>query len=278
MANQLICLAPAKLNLFLHIVGRRSDGYHLLQTVFQLLDYCDELTFTLRDDNQITCNDLESVPAQNNLVIRAAKLLQQTSQGVDIKIQKRIPAGGGLGGGSSNAAATLLALNKLWQLHLSKTELCRLGLQLGADVPVFISGKSAWGEGIGEQLTPIELPERWYVVLIPAFSIPTKEIFTAAELTRDTSPITIRAFLTDDRLLKNDCEKVVRQRYPDIASALDWLAQFAPSRLTGTGSCIFAAFEHKEQALTVEKQIKTPWKGFVAKGINESPLVKIFGV
>lgn len=274
----LVLPAPAKLNLFLHIIGRRHDGYHLLQTVFQLLDYGDELTFSLREDQQIVCTGLEEVAAENNLIVKAAKLLQHmsdTSLGIDIKLTKHIPIGGGLGGGSSDAATTLVALNHLWNLNLSKETLCELGLQLGADVPVFIHGKTAWAEGIGEQLTPLILPEKWFVVLVPNCSVTTKEIFSKTELTRDTSPITIRAFLTNSEILKNDCETVVRKNYPSIDATLKWLEQFAPSKLTGSGSCIFATFEQKEQALAVSKKIKQPWQSFIAKGINESPLLNL---
>jgi 4-diphosphocytidyl-2-C-methyl-D-erythritol kinase len=290
------CFSPAKLNRFLHILGRRADGYHELQTVFQLLDYADELTFTTRDDNEIKLTttfvgqvvaqqlpdnivrerfahpDLQSFinESEKNLIVRAAHLLQTTMdvpQGTTIHLHKRIPIGGGLGGGSSNAATTLLALNKLWQLKLSTDELAILGLQLGADVPVFIHGKTAWAEGIGEQLTPLTLVESWFVVLIPACSVSTAEIYSANELTRNTPAITIRAFLSGHPT-HNDCESVVCKRYPLIDSALGWLNQFAPARLTGTGCCIFAEFVTEDAARKVLQQAHNKFQGFIAKGIN----------
>lgn len=288
-----IWLAPAKLNLFLHIVGRRNDGYHELQTIFQLLNYCDELLFTPRTDNQIHCqvNFLSSLTTSsqtiinndNNLVIKAAKLLQQFCNcplGVDITLNKRIPIGGGLGGGSSNAATTLVALNHLWQLNLPKTQLLSLGLQLGADVPVFIHGHSAWAEGIGEKLESIDLAENWFIVLIPPVTVSTHEIFSDPQLTRTTPAIKIQTILSGQQT-RNDCEIVVRQHYPLIASALDWLNQFATARLTGTGSCVFAAVGNKAQAEAIKKQIPAELSGFIAQGINKSPLwqlIDIWGV
>lgn len=267
-------LSPAKLNLFLHIIGQRADGYHLLQTVFQLLDYYDELTFTLRDDQQInlTCN-INEINNENNLVLRAAHLLKQ-QQGVDIHLHKNIPMGGGLGGGSSNAATTLIALNHLWQLQLSTQELLALGLKLGADVPVFIQGQSAWAEGIGEVLVPIELPERWFVVLAPPVLVSTPKLFSDNELTRNTSPIKIQEFL-EGAETQNDCEVVCSKRYPEVAAALTWLNQFAPARLTGTGGCVFAAVKNEQTAKQIAEQIPKPFTGFYAKGINCSPLLEL---
>lgn len=277
-------LAPAKINLFLHVVGRRANGYHELQTVFQLLDYCDEITVSLREDNHIqltvecdpTLLNHDLGPTRDNLILRAAQLLQQTSQqaqGATIHLTKHIPIGGGLGGGSSNAATTLLALNQLWQLQLPLTTLAQLGVQLGADVPVFIHGHSAWAEGIGDKLQTITLEPRWFVVVVPTCSVATAEIYSATELTRDTSPITIQQFLSGSCLTRNDCEPVVQSRYPIIAEALKWLGQFAPARLTGSGGCIFAALPDEQHAREIAQQIPPPLCGFVAKGINNSPLL-----
>lgn len=269
--------SPAKLNLFLHILGRRADGYHLLQMVFQLIDYGDEISFEKREDTEIKLNiDPDSAflnigDAENNLIIRAARLLQNetgVSCGANIHLHKKIPIGGGLGGGSSNAATTLIALNKLWQLHLSENQLATIGVSLGADVPVFIYGKTAWAEGIGDQLTSITLPEAWFVVLTPACSVPTAEIYSANELTRNTTAITIRDFLSGHSI-HNDCETVVRKRYPIIDAALNWLEQFAPARLTGTGSCVFAAFKTENEAREILQKASGLFQGFVAKGIND---------
>ncbi|MEX2334629.1 MAG: 4-(cytidine 5'-diphospho)-2-C-methyl-D-erythritol kinase, partial [Pseudohongiella sp.] len=237
-ADHIITLpAPAKLNLFLHITGRRSDGYHTLQTLFQLLDYGDELRFSLRTDGQLrlTCNDT-SLSNNDNLVLRAAGLLRQTlniKTGADIHLIKRIPAGAGLGGGSSDAATALLALNQLWQGGLSRTRLAELGLQLGADVPVFVFGNSAWAEGIGEELEPVTLAEQFFVVLTPACHVTTGTIFSHQQLTRDSTAIKMCAFLAGQS--RNDCETLVRKLYPAVDAALDWLSQFAPARMTGTG-------------------------------------------
>lgn len=266
--------APAKLNLFLHITGRRADGYHLLQSVFQFLDYCDDIHFTVRADGAIIRgSELPGVPAEQDLVVRAARLLQQASGsplGAEIRVVKRLPMGGGLGGGSSDAATTLVALNHLWSCGLSSLELAALGLRLGADVPVFIHGHAAWAEGVGEQLTPVELPEPWFLVLIPAVSVSTAEIFGAAELTRNSPPITIRAFLAGEG--GNVCETVVRSRYPAVAAALDWLGQYGTARMTGTGACVFAAFESEVLAQQAFAQRPDEWHGFVARGRNRSPL------
>jgi len=276
--------SPAKLNLFLHVLGRRADGYHELQTLFQILDYGDELNFILRHDGQVKLlTEFPSVAHDDNLIVRAARLLQKnsgSSYGADIECIKRLPMGGGLGGGSSNAASTLVALNKLWGTGLSSTQLAALGLTLGADVPVFVHGQTAWGEGIGERLTPVTLPEKWYVVLVPPCSISTAEIFNSPELTRNTSPITIAAFLEGGS--RNDCQSVVSKRYPVVQQALDWLGNFSPSRLTGTGSAIFASFPTEKEARAVfelllkEQSLKpdtAATKGFVARGLNQSPLL-----
>jgi 4-diphosphocytidyl-2-C-methyl-D-erythritol kinase len=273
--------APAKLNLFLHITGRRPDGYHLLQTVFQLLDYGDDLRFSLRDDSQIilNCDSLE-LATDDNLVLRAAHLLRThtgATQGVDIDLQKRIPTGAGLGGGSSDAATTLVALNELWQCKLDRHALAELGLRLGADVPVFVKGQSAWAEGVGELLQPVSLPALYYLVLSPACHVSTATIFSHQELTRDTRAIKMAAFLAGQS--QNDCEMLVRRLYPEVNAALEWLGKFAPARMTGTGSSIFAGFS--DEASAREVLLKLPAdqqgplhniRGFVAKGVNNSAL------
>ena len=292
--------APAKLNLFLHITGRRPDGFHLLQTVFQFLDYGDDLYFSLRDDALVRRrSELPGVAEEQDLVVRAARLLQRESgcgRGAEIDVVKRLPLGGGLGGGSSDAATTLVALNALWGVGFDAERLAALGLTLGADVPVFVRGHAAWAEGVGERLQPVELPEPWYVVLVPAVSVATAAVFGAQELTRDCPPITIRDFLAgmgenvlpgakrgSRRLPEgrrpgmacvNVCEPVVRRRFPAVAAALDWLAQFAPVRMTGTGSCVFAAFGSEAQARDVARQLPAGWNGFVARGRNRAPLLE----
>lgn len=277
MLTSITLSAPAKLNLFLHITGRRSDRYHLLQTVFQLLDFGDELTFTPRQDSEIRLVDaLAGVDNEHNLIVRAARLLQSqtsTSKGAEIRLQKRLPMGGGLGGGSSDAASTLLGLNALWGLSLSIEELAQLGLQLGADVPVFVRGHSSWGEGVGETLTPIELPEQWFVVATPDCSINTAEIFNAEQLTRNTAPITIAAFLQGGSQIavRNDCQPVVLERYPAVKIALDWLSGYSKASMTGTGASVFAAFQTREEAEAVLAQKPDNISGFVAQGVNRSP-------
>lgn len=267
--------APAKLNLFLHVLGRRSDGYHTLQTAFQFLDYCDTLDFTCRMDGQINrVNDIPGVPAEQDLVVRAARLLQQycgCEFGVDIAVHKRIPMGGGLGGGSSNAATTLVALDRLWDLGLPQQVLAEIGLRLGADVPVFLFGHAAWAEGVGENLTAVNLPEPWFLVISPPCHVSTAEIFTAPELTRDSKSIKLCDFLAGTG--ENVCEPVVCNRYPVIAQALDWLEQYAPARMTGTGACVFAAFEQESEALGALEKLPQSWTGFVARGLNRSPLL-----
>lgn len=277
-SNTSLWPAPAKLNLFLHITGRRADGYHDLQTVFQFLDYADELRFTPRKDGLITAvPTLPDVVPAANLIVRAAHLLQATAKinrGVDIELTKRIPMGGGLGGGSSNAATTLVALNRLWELHYSVGQLARLGLSLGADVPVFIQGHAAWAEGIGEQLTSVSLKEPWYLVIVPPCRVSTQAIFAAADLTRNSKPITIADFLAG--LCGNDCEALVARRYPEVADALRWLGQYAKARMTGTGGCVFAAFDDEADAQSILRRFaeerSAPWQGFVAKGMNQSSL------
>lgn len=267
--------APAKLNLFLHITGCREDGYHLLQTAFQFVDYGDILTIKVTDSPQITLAPaLPGVAENDNLIIRAAKLLQKTTniqQGAHIHLKKKLPMGGGLGGGSSDAATTLVALNQQWRCQLSEDELAALALQLGADVPVFVRGHAAWAEGIGEQLTPISPPEPWYLVVIPDCQVSTAEIFSATELTRDCEPIKISGFLSGEG--SNVCEAVVKRRYPAVAEALDWLARYADPKMTGTGACIFASFETAAKAQQVWQQLPATWQGFIAKGCNQSPLL-----
>jgi 4-diphosphocytidyl-2-C-methyl-D-erythritol kinase len=270
--------APAKLNLFLHVTGRRPDGYHELQTLFQLIDLSDTVSLSVTDDGRI---ERPAGPAgvdpDSDLTVRAAKALQAATgcrAGASIRIAKRIPMGGGLGGGSSDAATVLLALNHLWGCGLPVDELARLGLPLGADVPVFVRGSSAWAEGVGEQLVPVDLPERWYVVIHPGVAVPTREVFQSPELTRNTPVITIRAFFGPEGSSgsRNDCEPVVRARYPEVADALSWLGNFAPARLTGTGSCIFAAFGSAMDAERVAARAPDRWRAFVARGLNVSPV------
>ncbi|MCR8921494.1 4-(cytidine 5'-diphospho)-2-C-methyl-D-erythritol kinase [Dasania sp. GY-MA-18] len=271
--STLSLLAPAKLNLFLHITGQRADGYHELQTLFQLLDYGDTLHFNLRQDAQLSISPaIAGVAAEDNLILRAAKLLQQYSGcnlGADIQIDKILPLGGGLGGGSSNAATTLVGLNHLWQLQLPLHELAQLGLQLGADVPLFVEGKSAWAEGVGERLTALKIPDCWYLVLKPDCEVSTLQIFSNKQLTRNTSPITIAAVFEEGHT--NDCEPVVRALYPEVDNALKWLSLKTNSRLTGTGACVFGQFADQASALQVLNELPAELTGFVAKGVNQSP-------
>ena len=282
MSDSLTIFAPAKLNLFLHITGRRDDGYHLLQTVFQLLDYGDNLTLTRREDEQVCrLTDLEGVPAQEDLVVKAARLLQQQCRsqqnaplGVDISVDKVLPMGGGLGGGSSNAASVLVGLNQLWQCGLSQQALMRLGVQLGADVPVFIFGQSAWAEGVGERLEPVELPEKWFLVLKPPINVSTAKVFSNSQLRRDCPAITIRDFLAGQT--ENVCEQPVREMYPEVDQALTDLAQFGEARLTGTGACIYATFDSEAAAQHAFKALSAKWAGFIAKGMNQAPLKEFF--
>ncbi|MCW9088146.1 MAG: 4-(cytidine 5'-diphospho)-2-C-methyl-D-erythritol kinase [Gammaproteobacteria bacterium] len=267
--------APAKLNLFLHITGRREDGYHLLQTVFQFLDYGDTLYFTPRDDGQIRrLTDLPGVAEAEDLVVRAARTLQKVSGcslGVDISVDKRLPMGGGLGGGSSDAATTLVALNRIWSLGLDVETLAQLGLALGADVPVFIRGHAAWAEGVGDILTPVELDEPWFVVLIPGVNVSTAEIFNDPQLTRATPAIKIRDFLAGQG--SNVCQEIVVKHYPAVAEAIEWLGRHGKAMMTGTGACVFAAFETQRQAAAAFAARPQRWEGFIAKGLNRSPLL-----
>ncbi len=276
-------LSPAKLNLFLHITGRRSDGYHLLETLFQLLDWGDELHLVRRDDGRIVLHDaLPGVSDDQHLAVRAARLLQQhckVGYGVGIGIVKRIPMGGGLGGGSSNAATVLRVLNRLWDCRLDTDALAALGLQLGADVPVFVRGATAYAEGIGEQLQACPQPERWYVVVTPDVSVPTAKIFADPALTRDTPPVRIRALAASDwwQATRNDCEPVVRNQYPAVDRALTRLANFAAARMTGTGSSVFAQVSDEAQARQVlasylDLSRDETCSSFIARGINVWPV------
>lgn len=268
--------APAKINLFLHVTGRRGDGYHELQTVFQFLDYADELWFTVTGDGEVRREGEEyEVAEDEDLSVRAARALKEdtgTGAGVRIRINKHIPAGGGLGGGSSDAATTLVALNRLWTLELSEDELARIGLGLGADVPVFVRGRAAWAEGVGERLQPVAVPEDWFLVVHPGCHVPTGRVFNAPDLTRNTPPITIRDFL--EGAGRNDCEPVVFEAFPQVAETARWLGRFAPDvRMTGTGACLFARFPSREEAESVARDLPKGCQGFVARGKNRSPLL-----
>ena len=271
-------LAPAKLNLFLHVLGRRDDGYHALQTVFQLIDLCDRIDIEVTQDPAIRRDPpptdllLAALAPEADLSVRAAQLLQRETGcqlGARIHVDKHIPAGGGLGGGSSDAATVLRALNTLWSLDLPRERLAELGLSLGADVPVFVMGHSAWAEGRGERLTPIDLPPAWYVVVQPAVSVSTAAVFQDPELTRNTPPLTLRDFRAGGG--RNDCEPVVRRHYREVAAALDWLSGFAPARLTGTGACGFAAFGTENRAREVAAQAPAGIAACVARGLDRSP-------
>ena len=268
--------APGKLNLFLHIVGRRSDGYHLLQTAFQFIDLCDELSFWHRADGVIErVGEVTGVPADADLALRAARVLAAqhgVRAGVGIGLRKRLPVQGGVGGGSSDAATVLVALNRLWRLDLSVEALAALGLGLGADVPVFVRGQAAWAEGVGEQLTPADFPAPIYVLVQPDATVTTTELFQATELTRDSPVITMTGFLTTGG--RNDFEPVVRRRYPAVAEALDWLGRVAPARLTGTGSCVYAAMPDERTARETLARLPVRWRGDVVRGLNRSPLLE----
>ncbi|WP_318444925.1 4-(cytidine 5'-diphospho)-2-C-methyl-D-erythritol kinase [Photobacterium leiognathi] len=267
--------APAKLNLFLYITGQRPNGYHDLQTLFQFVDYGDTLTITPRRDNQILLTPaIEGVKTEDNLIYRAAEALRQAANcdlGADIHIDKILPMGGGLGGGSSNAATTLVALNHLWQTNLSVDELAVIGLKLGADVPVFVRGTSAFAEGVGEKLQPAEPEEKWFLVAKPDISIATVDIFTHPDLPRNTEKRSLEALLRG--VYENDCEKIVRSLNPEVDQALSWLLEYAPSRLTGTGACVFSEFNTQEEANAILKILPDWLHGFVAKGVNTSPLM-----
>ena len=271
---QLSLPAPAKLNLMLHIVGRRADGYHLLETLFQFLDYADTLHFNSRTDGKIILhNAIEGVAHDDNLIVRAARLLQtysQTKLGVDIWLDKKLPVGGGIGGGSSNAATTLVGLNLLWQVQQPLEKLAELGLSLGADIPVFVMGRAAFAQGIGEKLQPVDLPEPWYLVAVPPVSISTEKVFSDKGLTRDTALTNIRTVLKQSG--HNDCQAVVEKHYPEVRNALILLNKYVEARLTGTGSCIFGGFPNEQQAVNIATQISESLQSFVAQGANTSML------
>lgn len=272
----LTCPAPAKLNLFLHVVGRRPDGYHLLQTLFRFIDLQDTLQFELRDDGEVhRTNNVEGVAEEQDLCVRAARLLQAETGcklGVDIGIEKRIPMGGGLGGGSSDAATTLIALNRLWSLGLSRERLMQLGLQLGADVPVFVFGENAFAEGVGEALQAYSLPEAWYVVLFPSVHVPTAQIFTHPELTRDSVSSTMRALSMPQTQLRNDLQQVACKLYPEVARHIDSLSHYGKAMMTGSGACVFAEFESRDQAESVLQKLPKEMRGVVAQGLKKHPL------
>jgi 4-diphosphocytidyl-2-C-methyl-D-erythritol kinase len=273
-------LAPAKLNLFLHILGRRPDGYHELQTCFQFVDLCDEISIEVRNDGLIRrAVEIPGLPAEADLCIRAAQALQAASGsalGADISLAKKIPVGGGLGGGSSDAATCLLALNHLWGIHWPREKLAALGLKLGADVPVFVHGRVAWAEGVGERLTPLYPPqapiEANYLILKPNVFVSTAAVFQDPELTRNSLPITIHGFLASGG--RNDCLGVVRRRYPEVAHALDWLSVYGSARLTGTGACVFLACETLDLAQEIMRKVPPEFEGFLARGLNDSPLLE----
>ncbi len=266
--------APAKLNLFLHVIGRREDGYHLLQSVFRLIDHGDTVHLQLREDGRVVREgDLPGVPEETDLTVRAARLMQAHAPdgaGVGIRLDKRLPMGGGLGGGSSDAATVLLALNRLWHVNLSRQALQDLALQLGADVPVFVFGQTAFAEGVGEILQPASAPAAWYVVLMPPVQVPTASIFSAPELTRNTPPLKIAPFSAG--MGRNDLEPVVVRRFPEVARHLEWLGRFGEARMTGSGACVFASFDTEEAARDVLRHLPDTMQGFVAQGLDKHPL------
>ena len=278
-------LAPAKINLFLHITGQRADGYHTLQSVFQLLDFYDTIHLKPTQSGKIKrVNDITNVPASQDLCVRAAIALQQATgckQGVDIAVEKRIPMGGGLGGGSSDAATVLIALNHLWGTLLSREQLMQIGLKLGADVPVFIFGQNAWAEGVGEQLTAIDLQPSYYVVLTPAVHVSTGDIFANSALTKDTKPLKIADFSRDTNLdlstkvFKNDLEAVVCKEFPAVASTLKWLSQYGKAKMSGSGASVFVAVNSQQKADELLSQKPDYTTGFVAKGITKHPHVEL---
>ncbi|MGH8661429.1 MAG: 4-(cytidine 5'-diphospho)-2-C-methyl-D-erythritol kinase [Burkholderiales bacterium] len=274
MSDPLQYPAPAKLNLMLRVTGRRPDGYHHLQTVIRFIDYADTLTFRVREDGVINrVNDVAEVPAADDLALRAARRLRDacgTRLGADITLEKRLPVGGGLGGGSSDAATTLLALNHLWRAGLTRKRLLALALELGADVPVFVGGENALAEGIGERLTPLDLPPAWYLVLTPPVQVPTARIFSHNQLKRDSKPIKITAFSVEQA--GNDLEPVVCREYPEVARHLAWLRQAAPAWVTGSGACVFAAFPTESAACRVWEQAPAGMRGFIARGLERHPL------
>ncbi len=274
--------SPAKINLFLHIVGQRDDGYHNLETLFQFINHSDTLTLTATDTPEIDLlTPIEGVNNEDNLIVKAAQLLKHksnTSLGVKISINKILPMGGGLGGGSSNAATILVALNTLWQCQLSLSELATLGLSLGADVPIFIHGFSAFAQGVGDELTAMEPQEAWYLITKPECSISTQQVFTASDLPRNTQRLTANALKTNDFIndsFHNDCQTLVIKRYPEVAKLLAWLVEYAPSRMTGTGACVFTRFSSQDEALALQAKLPKGISSFVAQGLNQSPLCSV---
>ncbi|NTV10524.1 MAG: 4-(cytidine 5'-diphospho)-2-C-methyl-D-erythritol kinase [Zoogloea sp.] len=275
LADGTACVpAPAKINLFLHVVGRRPDGYHLLQTAFRMLDWGDRITLRVREDGAILrTNDVPGVPSESDLTVRAALLLQRETGcrlGAEITVEKCIPMGGGLGGGSSDAASVLIGLNRLWGCGLGREQLQALGLRLGADVPFFIFGRTAFAEGVGEALQPMELPAAWYVLLAPAVSVPTSEIFSAQELTRDTKILIMRDFAAN--ATRNDMQAVVCNRYPEVRKALEWLSEFGAARMSGSGACIFAPFDTQAQAQRVVEAGRSKWRAWAVQALDRHPL------
>ena len=270
--------APAKLNLFLHVVGRRADGYHLLQSAFALIDRADRLRFAARADGRIArVNDVAGVPAEEDLAVRAARALKQasgTTLGADIEVEKHIPIGGGLGGGSSDAATTLVVLNRLWKTGLDDAALAKIGLALGADVPFFVFGRNAWVEGVGERLTPLAIPRRWYVVLTPPAHVPTGAVFAAPELTRNTEALKMEDFSArpEDLRFRNDLEHVVCERYPQVREHLEWLRRRGHARMTGSGACVFAPYESNAAARRVLEELPAAMSGFIAQGLETHPV------
>jgi 4-diphosphocytidyl-2-C-methyl-D-erythritol kinase len=282
------CPAPAKLNLFLHVTGRRPDGYHLLQSVFQLIDRADLLHFDLRDDGRIVrTTDVPGVPEEQDLIVRALRLLAdeyarrhgRMPPGIDVAVEKILPMGGGLGGGSSDAATALMAANHLWQAGLARDELMALGLPLGADIPFFLFGETAFAEGVGEALRPVDGPECWYVVIEPGVSIPTPAIFTAPDLTRNSKPVTIADFSrrqTNQRDLigfgRNDLQAVAESLFPQVAQAVEWLDDYGAARMTGSGACVFGAFSTEGEADRVLGNVPSKWRAWKAKSLARHPL------
>ena len=288
------CPAPAKLNLFLHVTGRRPDGYHMLQSVFQLIDHGDTLHFDLRADGQIVrTTDVPGVPAEQDLIVRALRALQDAYRrrhgrlppGIDVRIDKRLPMGGGLGGGSSDAATALMAANHLWQAGFTDAELMEIGLPLGADIPFFLFGETAFAEGVGEALQAVPGPDCWYVVIEPGVSVPTVAIFTAPDLTRDTKAITISDFsrrhVESNDLIgfgKNDLQDVAARLFPPVAEAVQWLGQHGAARMTGSGACVFSAFSNEQEAERVMQQVPAKWKAWKARSLTKHPMKSLLQI
>ncbi len=270
--------APAKLNLFLHVVGRRADGHHLLQSAFALIDHADRLRFSVRRDGRIArVNEVVGIAPDEDLAVRAARRLQRssgTSLGADIEVEKEIPVGGGLGGGSSDAATALIVLNRLWKTGLDDAALAALGLELGADVPFFVFGRNAWVEGVGERLAPLEIPGRWYVVLTPPVQVSTASVFAAPELTRNTEALKMEDFSArpEDLKFRNDLEHVVCARYPQVREHLEWLKSRGHARMTGSGACVFAPYRSNDAARRVLDELPAAMSGFIAQGLGIHPL------